>query len=182
MTHPMIGKFFSPRQALIALGIGLAGCLGFGLLAWAYYTGHKIYLMLVLISAGLILVSPVYFFAAAFPKGCRACNRAFEKKKFTYPMGWQDALRHFLHQPEQGLWQQLVSAPQHGPIERVCAELEHCASCGRIGQLEISIEDQKQDWELRSSEDKVVVEAPLLGWLLQIADARAPQAQGRFGF
>ncbi len=181
MKHPLIGRFFSPLQALIALGIGLAGCVGLGLIAWAYYSGQKIYLLLVLISVGLVLVSPVYFFASAFPKGCKACNRAFAEKKIYYPMGWQDAIRHFLRQPEQGLWQQLVSAPQHGPIERVCATLDYCASCARIGELEVAIEDQKEAWEQRSSEDKVVVEAPVLGWLVQIAEARELQGPSHFG-
>ena len=173
MSHPKIGRFFSPLQALISLGIGVAGLGCGGLVAYRYYEGGRIPILFVLIAAGLLLLAPVYFVLQAFPKGCKTCKRAFASKSAAFPSGWQEIIRRFLATPDQATWQQLCQAPAHGQSERLLLEIEHCAQCQSIGEASLSVEEMRNSsWSTRDSYEERVIEGQMVGWLTQLADAR----------
>ena len=173
VAHPGIGRFFAPIHALIALGIG-AGGLVCAALAWqSFVDDHRISITFIVLTAGLLLVSPVYFVVQAFPQGCKTCKRAFADRAAVFPAGWREVVQRFLAHPDQGTWQQLCRAPMHDMSTRAKLSIEHCATCGKIGQALLVIEEQRDsDWSTRDFCERRVVEAPLLNWLLQIADAR----------
>ena len=174
MSHPAIGRFFAPLHALIAIGIG-AGGLVCGAITWyRFVEDHRISLGFIVVTAGLLLVSPAYFVVAAFPQGCKACKRAFAEKAAVFPAGWQEVVQRFLAHPDPNTWQQLCRAPLHDMSHRTRLSIEHCASCGKIGQARLVTEAQRDnDWSTSDFCEQRVVEAPLLTWLLQVADARS---------
>lgn len=173
MSHRGIGRFFSFRQALIALGIGCAGLACGAIVAYQFFEAHRLYIWLALVTLGLLVVAPIYFVAEAFPKGCKACKRAFASKSATFPAGWREAVQRFLVAPDQASWQALCYAPAHGQSERAHLKVEHCDGCGRIGQAKLVIEEAKDgDWSTRDYCEERVVESPLLTWLMQMADVR----------
>ena len=174
MAHPAIGRFFAPLHALIALGIGVGGLVCGGITWYRFVDDQRISITFILLSAGLLLLSPIYFVAQAFPQGCKACKRAFAEKAAVFPTGWREVVQRFLAQPDQATWHQLCRAPLHDMSSRTKLSIEHCATCGRIGQARLVIEEQRDnDWSTRDFCEQRVVEAPLLTWLLQVADARS---------
>jgi hypothetical protein len=173
VSHPKIGRFFSPLQALISVGIGVAGLGCAGLVVYRYYDGGRIPIMFVLIAAALLLAAPVHFATQAFPKGCKSCKRAFASKSVAFPSGWQEVIRRFLVTPDQATWQQLCQAPAHGQSERLLLEIEHCAQCHSIGEASLSVEEMRNSsWSTRDSFEETVIEGQMVGWLTQLAEVR----------
>ncbi len=173
MSHPAIGRFFSPRQALIAVGIGLAGVACGALVVYRYYDAHRISIVFVLLTLLLLLVSPIYFVGCAFPKGCKACRHPFTEKWLVFPAGWKEVIERFLAVPDQDTFQKLCQAPSSGPYERALLTLDHCATCRRIGEVHVTVERAVDgQWTAKEVGDSRVVDAPMVQWLSQIAESR----------
>jgi hypothetical protein len=173
VSHPAIGRFFSIRQTLISIGVFLGGAGILGLVYYTYLTGGRIPILLPLLGGALILGSPVLFIGTAFPKGCKTCRKVFESSNIYFPTGWDQGVKHFLTTGDQPTWQQLCSAPAHDQTQRVAVEIEHCTKCCQIGRVRLTVEEKKEHWLNKSSEDWIVLQAAMLGWLLQIGEARA---------
>ncbi len=173
MAHPGIGRFFSFRQTLTALGIAGVGLVVGAIFAYEYLVDHRIYIWLGLVTLGLLVLAPIYFVAEAFPKGCKACKRAFAKKTVSFPAGWREVIQRYLAAPDQATWQQLCYAPVHGQSERALLIIEHCDGCGKIGQAKLVIEEARDgDWSTRDHCEERIMESPMLTWLTQMADTR----------
>ncbi len=174
MSHPAIGRFFSPLQALIAFGVGVAGVACGAIFAYRYYDAGRISILFGLATIVLLLGSPVYFVAAAFPKGCKACKRPFAQKYVDFPAGWQETVERFLATPDQDTFQKLCRAPASSPYERALLTLDHCAVCRGIGEAHVTLERAEDgQWAAKDVGDSRVVDAPMVQWLSQIADTRA---------
>jgi hypothetical protein len=160
-------------QALVAAGIGCVG-LAFAAYAWyRYVDANTISIAAVVLALLLVVLSPVYFVVQAFPKGCKACKRAFASKSVAFPAGWRDVIQRYLAASDPATWQQLCHAPMHALNERALLTIQHCAVCGRIGQAHLALEEEESGgWKTSELCEERVVESPVLTSLIQLADVR----------
>jgi hypothetical protein len=136
MAQGGTARFFSPKVALLALGL-LAGGGGFG----AYcilrvIDDHRISIGGFLLSGALVL-GAVAAFAMAFPKGCRTCKQAFDDAEARFSPAVYDHLLGAVQSGNPGLLMQLIQAPPALANQWSELTVSYCKTCRQLGEARI---------------------------------------------
>jgi hypothetical protein len=132
MSSTRIGRFFSPKAALISLGVVLAG---------AAFGAYCVYLVAAegrisirgLLFAGLLIVGGFGSLAAAFPRGCNTCRKALVETAGAFPIELHAHVEHALSAGDARAVHDIVRMPLPAPGQRTLLSAELCPRCGRVG-------------------------------------------------
>lgn len=173
MTQPQIGRFFSAKRALAAVGLVLGGLAFGGYCVYRVIEQNRISIGGFVVS-GLLVLAGFAVLAMAFPKGCKACSKAFGEIRSTFPAEYSQQLRAGLAGQRADMIQAMAQAPlAQGQVARI--NLDYCEGCKQIGLATVSVETfnaQSQDYDVTETSEEHVVAGPMIAAVLQVASYR----------
>ncbi len=174
-TNNAIGRFFSVKNAAIALATLLGGGAFGAYCVYRVLDQGRISIGGFAVS-GLLVLAGLALFATAFPRGCRRCRRAFQSSSVGFPADCFATLEQALASGDVQALMQLRGAPlASGEVARV--NLELCDGCNSLGTAQV----ERARWNGQYSETVQqgalhVVNGPLVGALIEITAQRAAMA------
>ncbi|MBI4954452.1 MAG: hypothetical protein HY908_20675 [Myxococcales bacterium] len=180
MHAPLVARRFVPWRMFVGVGLIPLG----GLLVYLHLftellgSGRKIYIMFLLL-AGAISLGGVVLVTQSFARACVACKRPLESTSLCVPAeweGWLCELAQSGHGPALG---GLAQAPVPPPAYRSSAlAVEYCPTCRRVAEIHAArrVPDGKGSFTDTKLTEPTVFAGPEVGWVVDLAKARAPQA------
>lgn len=140
-SNPNIGRFFSPKGALIAGGVFAIGCVLALVAVHGVVVEHRIHVGFS-VATLFFLVTPLLLVPTlVLRRGCKPCGVKLAEHAAAYPAEAYEHLLHALSQPPGPAVTQLAAhrlvTPAH---HRTSVELDYCPRCRRVGVVRVSEE------------------------------------------
>jgi hypothetical protein len=143
-----IGRFFSPKQALISLGVVLAGAAVGVYCAYLIAEERRLSIRGFVFAGGLLLLG-FGSLAAAFPRGCNACHKTLVEVAGAFPIELHAHVEHALFAGDARVVYDVVRMPPPGAGQRTVLSAELCPACGRVGVATARLERWNgQEWNV----------------------------------
>lgn len=176
MAQDEIRRFFSPKMALISVGL-LGGGLAVG--AYVLYRLQSDHVISIggSVIAAVLLVAGVGLLFSAFPRGCAACRKKLEEGGATFTDRAYDQIAQVMQQGDPGSIAQLSHVPSHDGSGRYTSlTFDYCPGCKGVGLARVSLKKMEAQG---STEERAMPERRLsrdvVGALLQMSSARSQQ-------
>jgi hypothetical protein len=160
-TSSEIGRFFSLKNAAIALGVLLGGLAFGGYVASRIINEGRISIGGIIVS-GLLVLTGLALLLTIFPKGCKRCGKSFEEATRAV------AGEHYLI-VEQALAQgdaaRLQWALQMVPVDaqKTTLTISYCDKCRSVGVASVALERSNGQYdETLASSDDIAIGPPVI--------------------
>ncbi len=161
MSAPRIGRFFSPKGALIAGALFAVGCALSLLVVYGLLVEHRVSIRLSVAALFFLVLGVALVPGMVFRRGCKSCGVKLEDHAAAYPPeAYEHVLAALSYPPGPAVTQlaahRLAGAAQH----RTLLSLAYCPRCMRVGVARVSEEVWKGQYydARRSSGDVTLVD------------------------
>lgn len=160
-TSPEVGRFFSLKNAAIALGVLLGGLAFGGYVVSRIVNEGRISIGGIVVS-GLLVVVGLALLLTIFPKGCKRCGKSFEETTRAIAGEHYQLVEQAL---VQGDAPRLQWALQMVPMDaqKTTLSISYCDKCRSVGFASVALERHNGNYdETLASSDDIAIGPPVI--------------------